>query len=407
MFAAPGEARADWQIISDVAARLGHGEAFAYAGPADIFREYAAMTALAGQHGKVLDLTAWARCSDQEYEAMQPFQWGGRHPLKLRFPTRRRQRPAGQRVAAGHGCAGSGVSAAAQHRPLPRPMAHDDPHRPDAKLSFHRREPLVEVNPHDAGTLGLTDGAIARVATRQGEALYRVALSAGQRRGEIFVPMHWSDLTSGAGRTGKLVEPITDPHSGQPAFKNMAAAIEAVQPDWRAFLLTREPVQPEADYWARSRIDGGWLLELAGDGELDAEALLPLGVRSEARDDVRGMLRIVVAAKDGGSLAALYATRAGQLPDRDWVIRQFAESSASPTELLAGRPSAPPIDRGDLVCVCFDVGEKDILRAVDAGAANVGQVCSATRAGTNCGSCRTIIAGLLKREHGHLPEPVE
>jgi assimilatory nitrate reductase catalytic subunit len=40
----PGEARADWWIVCEVAKRMGFGEAFAYAGPADIFREHAALS---------------------------------------------------------------------------------------------------------------------------------------------------------------------------------------------------------------------------------------------------------------------------------------------------------------------------------------------------------------------------
>ena len=69
---APGEARADWRIVSEVGQRLGHAEAFAFNSPADVFREYAAMTALSAERGKVLDLTSWATCTDAEYEAMEP-----------------------------------------------------------------------------------------------------------------------------------------------------------------------------------------------------------------------------------------------------------------------------------------------------------------------------------------------
>ncbi|TIP52257.1 MAG: nitrate reductase, partial [Mesorhizobium sp.] len=42
---APGEARADWRIVCDVAARMGFGDAFAYQAPAEIFREHAALSA--------------------------------------------------------------------------------------------------------------------------------------------------------------------------------------------------------------------------------------------------------------------------------------------------------------------------------------------------------------------------
>src|SRR6266511_4400745 len=40
----PGDARADWQIICDLAARLGHGTSFSYTQPEEIFNELAAAT---------------------------------------------------------------------------------------------------------------------------------------------------------------------------------------------------------------------------------------------------------------------------------------------------------------------------------------------------------------------------
>src|SRR6185295_10622735 len=45
LFAPPGEARADWRIIADVAAAMGHGEAFGWRNPGQVFREWARLTA--------------------------------------------------------------------------------------------------------------------------------------------------------------------------------------------------------------------------------------------------------------------------------------------------------------------------------------------------------------------------
>ncbi|MXO61006.1 molybdopterin-dependent oxidoreductase [Altererythrobacter salegens] len=406
LFPPPGSVRADWQIVCDVAARLGFGSAFAFQSTAEVFREYAAMTALAGEHGKLLDLTDWADCSEFEYAAMRPFRWGGAHPLKRRYPT-----PYGKARLVSVSSTPPAPAQPALPLRLNTGRYRDHWHTMtrtalSAKLSMHRREALVEVHPEDGATYGLEQSGLARVATARGEAIYRVSLTEAQRQGEIFVPMHWSDLTASSARTGLLVEPIVDPHSGQPAFKNVAASIAPVHPDWRAFLVTRDPVRPEADYWSRAKINGGWLHEIAGSGELDADALLPAGPRREASDPKRGMLRLVVTDRDGGLAAALYVTRNGQLPDRDWIVRQFAAPDAGTTELLAGRPAAAPAERGNLVCVCFDVGECDIMKALEEGAETVKDVSSATRAGTNCGSCRTIIAGMLKRKKQSSLEPV-
>ncbi|WP_338466127.1 molybdopterin-dependent oxidoreductase [Novosphingobium sp. ZN18A2] len=407
LFTAPGEARADWRIVCDVAARMGWSEAFAFDSPAAVFREYAAMMALAVQHGKLLDLTAHADIADAGYAAMTPFQWGGARPLRDRFPT-----PSGKaRLVAVH----------------PLPARATDPDFPlrlntgryrdqwhtmtrtglSAKLAQHRREPLVDVHPADAQRFGVADEGLARVETTQGASLFRVCVTDRQREGAIFTPMHWSDAMSGAGRTGRLPTSDTDPVSGQPAFKDTAARIRPFAPEWRAFLISQYPVDPDAPYWVRSRIEGGWLTEIAGTGSVDCDALLPHGTRSEASDMTRGMRRIVVTGGGGSLLAALYLTRSGELPARDWIARQLGGAGSSLPEWLAGRTMAPLPDRGPIVCICHDVGERDILAAINGGSHDLDTVGACTRAGTNCGSCRPIVARLIDDTLASLKEAAE
>ncbi|MDP9056977.1 MAG: molybdopterin-dependent oxidoreductase [Pseudomonadota bacterium] len=400
LFPAPGEARADWRIVCDVAARLGWGDAFDFAAPATIWREYAGMTALAGRHGKRLDLTAYADLSHDEYEAMAPFQWGGRHPLAGGYPT-----PSGQ------------AQLVAVVAPVPVAADADWPLRLNTgryrdqwhtmtrtglspTLSSHRREPLLEMHPADAQLCGIAEDALVRVVTASGTAVFRASLTADQRRGDIFVPMHWTDIMAGGsgntGRANRLAGQQTDPISGQPAFKNTPARVEPVMPEWRGFLVTREcPVPQGVLWWSRSRVAQGWLYELAGDGAIAEETLLPPGDRLEAVDLVRGMRRIAVLGDGGALVAALYLTRSGELPAREWVAGQLGEVAAGPMELLAARPRTPVADRGPIICICHGVGEKDIVGVVCSGAASVAAIGEATRAGTNCGSCRPAIARLL------------
>ena len=407
LFAAPGEARADWKIVCDVAGRMGHEADFAFTNPAEIFREYAAMTALAKKHGKLLDLTGWAGCTELQYEAMEPFQWGGPHPCAARFPTTDGKAS----LISVHPMAERECGEAFPLR-LNTGRYRDQWHTMtrtglSPKLSVHRREPLLEINPRDAGRYGLEDGGLARVETSFGASHYRVSHAPGQKPGEIFVPMHWNDAVAAGGQTGLLAQSDVDPHSGQPGFKDTPARIEAVQPDWRAFILTRKPVRPDAFYWVRARVEGGWLTEMAGLGAASFEAILPDGERSEACDLKRGMRRIVVRSDGQELLAALFVTRSGQLPSRDWISRQFAGEDAEPIELLAGRPAKPAPDSGPLVCVCHDVGEQQIAAAVHNGACDVGEVGVKTRAGTNCGSCRPIISRLLDDLRDTMQEAAE
>ena len=397
LFPPPGEARADWAILCDFAARMGWGKAFGFASPAAVFREYAAMTALAPRHGKALNLAHLSAIGDADYAELSPLLWGGAHPLAARFSH-------------GDGKARLiAVDAPPARRSDPRyPLRLNTGRYRDQwhtmtrtglspTLSQHRREALLEIHPADAVAQSLTDGGLARVTTKAGSAVFRVWVTDRQRPGDLFVPMHWTDQMAGEARANRLPLPETDPVSGQPGFKNTPARVEPVEPEWRAFLVTCEaPVPSGLMWWSRSRIATGWLYELAGDGEIQADALLPEGQRLEAADLARGMRRSVVRAADGSIAAALYLTRRGQLPPREWVCEQLGQTGLDGPELLAGRPASPQPDRGPIVCVCHGIGANQIRAAACAG--------EATLAGTNCGSCRPALARLLE---DYLVQPLE
>ena len=55
----PGEAKPDWWIVTQVARRMGYGEAFAYRTVADVFREHAALSAF---ENAAREISTLARC---------------------------------------------------------------------------------------------------------------------------------------------------------------------------------------------------------------------------------------------------------------------------------------------------------------------------------------------------------
>ncbi|MEL7188421.1 MAG: molybdopterin-dependent oxidoreductase [Pseudomonadota bacterium] len=398
LFPAPGEARADWRIMRDVACAMGYGEAFDFPSNASVFREYAAMTALSLKHGRKLDMTDWADCSDAQFNAMEPFRWGGDHPLASGYST-----PDGKARL----IAVEAPSTEAKPNPdfpfrLNTGRYRDQWHTMtrtglSAKLAHHRREPLVEVHPEDAAAAGLAEGDLCQVTTAQGTSAFRVTPSQGQQKGALFVPMHWTDIVASAGRTGRLASADTDPVSGQPGFKDEPAQIAKITPEWRGFLVSRGiPEEPNCTYWVRSRIENGWIIELAGIEDIDFVTLLPEGSVSEVAYPNKGMQRMAFFAEDGSLSAALYITRSGDLPPRDWIASQLDAGSVDPVELLAARPRTPAPDYGPIVCVCHDIGQFEIEAAIANGASTVGCVGKDTRAGTNCGSCRPEIARMLE-----------
>ncbi|MDZ4307164.1 molybdopterin-dependent oxidoreductase [Allopontixanthobacter sp.] len=404
-FAAPGETRADWWAICEVAKRMGFSEFFDFSTPAAIFREYAAQTGFRNCGRRKLDLSEWAGTSDDDYKDWTPKAWGGATP----FADGRFSTPDGKARLVAVISPSPPIANPAFPLRLNTGRYRDQWHTMtrtglSPRLSGHRREALVEIHPADAASRHVLDGSIARISTPQGDTIFRVLLTDNQRPGEVFAPMHWTDQMSSGGRANRLPNQTVDPVSGQPAFKNSACDVTVVTPEWRAFLVSRSrPVLPALLYWSSARIAGGWLTELAGEGNIDVEFLLPEGERMEAVDLKRGMRRIAVRSADGMLAAALFLTRNGELPLREWIATQLAcEGESDTPSLLAGRPREAQPDRGAIVCVCFDVGTKQIIKAVsDQSLTSVEGVGASLNAGTNCGSCRPALAKLLAEARAH------
>ncbi len=393
----PGEAKPDWWIVGEVARRMGWGSAFSYERPADIFREHARLSAYENRGKRLFDIGSHAAIGNLAYDEMAPFCWGDRLFADGHFPTpdgKARLVPVTQMTLADPLRDWPMTLNTGRYRDQWHTMTRTGL---SPKLARHREEPLVEIHPLDAEVLGLDEGDIARVSTPQGETLFRVALSEGQRRGDIFTPIHWTDRQSTGGRTGLLPRPLTDPNSGQPGFKSTPARVEKVALAWRAFLVVRcaAPRWPAGLWVTRIAVPNGALYELAGDGDPAAlEACLPKGQWIETVDKARGGRRIAVL-DDGRLSAVLFVTRDGELPSRDWLIAQLAEAQASPL-VLAGRAPGVQADRGAVICVCFDIGLRTIMAAIaEKSLADVGAIGKALGAGTNCGSCRPALARIL------------
>src|SRR6266700_6639414 len=170
--AAPGEARPDWWILSEVARRIGWEAAFPYRRPADIFREHAALSGFenCGNSRRIFDIGALCELSDAEYDQLPPLPW----PLTFGKPW-----PGTERLF-GDGEKFPTDDGRAHFVPTPyRPAAvaaddswplllntgrvRDQWHTMTRtglapRLMAHRREPLLDVHPDDAARLGVVEG---------------------------------------------------------------------------------------------------------------------------------------------------------------------------------------------------------------------------------------------------------
>jgi assimilatory nitrate reductase catalytic subunit len=423
--AAPGEARADWWMLAEVARRMGWGDAFPYRRAAEIFREHAALSAFENDGRRVFDIGALAGLDDDAYDRLEPVRW----PLR-----RGAAEGDGRLFADGAFPTGDGR---ARFVPTPwRPPAEapggewplllntgrtrDQWHTMTRtglvpRLTAHAAEPLLDLHPADAARHGIVDGGLARLESRHGEALLRVRLSADQRPGEAFAPMHWTDRFTSAGPIDRLVGAATDPMSGQPEMKATPVRIEPVATAWRALLLRRRgdaPVHDGECHWSRVPLASGHAFELTGwaplpGGDaseawvtrlLDAPPIAELVIYADPR---RGVFRYASVVEERLD-SCLFIDRGGAgLPDRT-TIESMLGACLAPHDravLLAGRgpAGAPPVEAGRTVCACFAVGVATLRRAIRAQKlASVADIGAALRAGTGCGSCVPELKDLLR-----------
>jgi len=415
LFPAPGEARADWRIIADVARGMGFGEAFAWACSADVFREYAALTGFENEGGRFLDIAELSGLDDAGYEGLEPVQWPVRSGAGVDrlFTDGRFQTPDGRaRMVAVRPKGPAHAPNADYPLSLNTGRVRDHWHTMTRtglapELCRHAPEPMVEIHPDDARAAGVETGELAVVETAVGRAIVTAKVTDRQRLGGLFLPMHWTDSFAPQGRCNPLIEAHVDPTSGQPEFKHTPARVAPYGEAWRGFLASREPRDAPAGLdlvWRRTPYDGCQVHEFAGlGGPAEREAVaaaLMAGAQGEVLtldDASRGTQRRAVI-EGGRPERVLVITVMGALPARGWIADRFLDDAlalADRVALLAGR-SAATVDVGTMVCACMKVGSYAIDKAVAGGCVTVEAVGKATGAGTNCGSCRPEIARMLK-----------
>ena len=405
----PGEARHDWAILADVGRRMGWFREFDFASAAEIFREYATLSGIAGRFGLDFDISGLAAISDTEFAVMEPVRWpvtdtrtGGRFFGDGKFFTpsgRGRMLPVAHRAPATP--LGDGFDWRLNTGRI-RDQWHTMTRTAKSpRLSRHLAEPFLEVHPADASVLGLAPAGLAEVTSRHGRAVLRVLITDRVRRGEVFAPMHWTGETAPTGRVDALVAPVVDPVSGQPESKAAAVAIAPFAASWYAFAVSADEPAPGAEYWARAKTEAGWRLECAGtdapaDWEAEARRLfgLPDAQVQLLTDPGRGIIRMAFT-ENGVLKAAIFVGPEPVAVSRDHLAGLLGEADVP---VLSGRPGADRPDPGPILCACMNVGVNTILTAISSGTAlSVEAIGEALGAGTNCGSCRPEIAALLAR----------
>ena len=416
---APGEARPDWWMFAEVGRLMGWEAAFAWQTPAAVFREHAALSGFENHGRRAFDISGLTGLDDASYDALQPVRW----PVPAGFQTE------GGRMFADGGF--STPDGRARFVPTPFQGLPDRTGRPfllntgrvrdqwhtmtrtglAPSLMAHTPEPLLTLHPLDAASLGIEPNGLVRLCTDEGAVVLSADPRYTVRRGELFAPMHWTDLFASTGPVGRSVGARLDPVSGQPELKATPASLSAVEAHFHGLLLRRAGAAlPDVCHWVRVPVESGQLYRLTGlralpSGDaLERFARLLLGVSGDAdwievSDTSRGVLRVAVIV-DGVLDACLFLALAPQSLPSEAALTQMLGApvpDAARSRLLAGRPDCVLADEGPRVCACFGVSRDAVRHAVVTHRlGTVSEIGVHLRAGTNCGSCIPELEEILR-----------
>jgi assimilatory nitrate reductase catalytic subunit len=440
--AAPGQARDDWAIATDLARRLearlrpGAPTLFPYADAESVWNEHRAST-----RGRDLDITGLSYSA----LALEPAQWPwpegatqGANRLYEDgvFPTddgRAR-------------FADTAYARLAEPRDARFPFSLNTGRLRDqwhgmsrtgtlGRLFGHVPEPEIEMHAADMARLHLAPGELVRISSRRGSLVLPVQASDQLLPAQAFIAMHWgSEFVGGQqGEAGvnALTTPAACPQSRQPELKHAAVRIAKAELPWNLLALAWLPDEASALH-ARARLQAMMpqfafaacvpfgrerhgLLFRAADSEPaplacleQVESLLGLVGSRVLRytDPRRGQRRSVRLEGEGEAMHIEALLLGGDISAETWIKPLLqAQQSAQPYGrllLLPGaRPPAALASPGRQVCTCFDVGLTDIERVLPQctgdEAARLAQLQGALRCGTNCGSCLPELRRLVRR----------
>ena len=415
----PGEARPDWWIVSQVACRMGYKVAFDYSSPREIFSEYAALSGKENNGSRDFDISALADLDDQAYENFVPTQW----PVTFNKPlgTVRMFEDGRFYTASGKASFVTVIPRLPINKPsneyplsLNTGRIRDQWHTmtrtgKSPRLSSHIPEAFAQIHPDDANQYGIEDHELIKVTSTWGEVIVRAMITTDTQHGMVFIPMHWNDQFAANASVGALINPVTDPVSGQPEFKHTPVRIQPCKPAWYGFLLSRRCFEmTSSTYWNLNKGYGLWRYELAGDDLPEDWATYARSLLCSKDDDVawseyfdKAKKRYRAARLVGDRLeSCIFIGPDHHLPNRDWLMALFDKPALSEQEkvyLLSGRPGDTSQDAGASVCACFGVGRNTIIKAIrEKQLSSVEDIGRVLQAGTNCGSCLPEIKELLE-----------
>jgi assimilatory nitrate reductase catalytic subunit len=221
----PGEARRDWEILQDIARRLGRGKYFTFNSPREIFDELR----IASKGGKA----DYFGITYEKIDAQDGVFWPCPTMESEGTPRLFEERFAHEDGRAKfHAIEYKG----AQEKPddeypfiltsgrVVYQYLSGNQTRRIKFLVDQCPEPYVEIHPETAMKMKINDGERVKVVSRRGEGIFPALVVRTIRPDTLFIPYHWGEDLA----VNQLTNPALDPTSKIPEFKACAARIEKI-----------------------------------------------------------------------------------------------------------------------------------------------------------------------------------
>jgi assimilatory nitrate reductase catalytic subunit len=281
----PGQSKHDWQIIRDLALKLGHKSQFNYSHAYEIFDEHARLSGFENAGQRDFDISGLAGLDQQGFDTLTPIQW----PVNQTHPEGKKRLFEEGRYFTENGKANFVVV----HALLPQQVVsnefpfvlntgrmrdqwHTMTRTGKAQaLVEHTQQAFVYMHPDDAKALDLNNNELIALTSRHNthEAVVApIHISDDLTSGQLFAPIHWSKTNTSHGGLTSLFTSANDPISGQPELKHAAVAIQKIRPKVAIALAIKKSCIDEhtqlAEYQVRINLGEFWLYHLAELAEL-------------------------------------------------------------------------------------------------------------------------------------------
>ncbi|MBR7887864.1 nitrate reductase [Marinomonas sp. A79] len=406
---APGEAKHDWWAICEVAKRMGFQSGFSYRSAHEVFVEHAALSAFENNGKRDFDIGHFSRMTAKEYDDLVPVQWpvpkGRPEGTKRMFEDGRFFTPNGRaRFIAITPTLPQNQACLEWPFVLNTGRVRDQWHTMTrtgdaALLSNHTAQPYSEIHPKDAKRLGIEDKSLVRLTSPQGSVLLKAKISRAVAPGQLFAPIHWTQQFANASVVSTLIPQVVDPLSGQPESKHTRVQLQPMLEVSYGLIMSAEPMDlSDCVYWCRVPSKSGYHYEVAWSVSQSVNSLKSLKALTkeseqnewlEYQNPLTGQCRLAKIVNHTFKLLVYCHPQPDSIA-ADWLVSKLAINERLTEQdrlaILVGMP-ANVEDKGEIVCSCYQIGSKQINKAIMAGVDTIDGLGAALKCGTNCGSC--------------------